>query len=438
MVKITDVELRSRAAKRGIRGGDVLISINENDINDVLDYRFYLAEEKIILKLLRGGQEFSVEIKKGVYDDIGLCFETPLMTPKQSCKNKCIFCFIDQLPSGMRDTLYFKDDDSRLSFLHGNYITLTNLKDADIARITKMHISPMNISVHTMNPRLRVEMMKNKRAGEVLSYMRMLADAGITLHAQIVLCRGINDGEELAYSMKELSRLYPRLESVSIVPAGLTDFRDGLYPLTQYTKEEARDVISQVNKFAEDFKAKHGSRLFFVGDEMYIKAGLPIPSDEYYEEYTQIENGVGMLRSLTEEFESAIRYTSDFNINGKRCVSVATGAAAYPYISELARAAEAAIPELEVKVYKIINKFFGEQITVSGLLTGKDIFEQLSGKDLGCELIIPENTLKCGEDIFLCGMTLAELEDKLKIKVRVSPSDGGGFLDALAGYEEEE
>ena len=301
MVTVTEVTPRSRAAKRGIRAGDVLLAINGHEIRDVLDYRFYLAEETVRLSLRRGEKTFEKKIRKETYDDIGLSFETALMDKKQSCRNKCIFCFIDQLPRGMRDSLYFKDDDARLSFLHGNYITLTNLTDADIDRIIEMHISPINVSVHTTNPELRVRMMHNKRAGEVLSYLDRLAAAGITLRAQIVLCRGINDGEELVRSMHDLARLYPALDSVSVVPAGLTAHREGLYPLTAYTPEEAAGVIRTVEEFAAAHRAARGSRLVFAADELYLRAGLEIPPEDAYEGYPQIENGVGMLRSFYEE-----------------------------------------------------------------------------------------------------------------------------------------
>ena len=277
MVTITDVLPKSRAARAGIVAGDVLHKINQKEIRDVLDYRFYLAEKEITLSLSRGGSPYEVRIKKQEYDDIGLDFETPLMDKKHSCENKCVFCFIDQLPKGMRSTLYFKDDDSRLSFLHGNYITLTNLHKEDIQRIIDMHISPINISVHTTNPELRVKMMKNKRSGEVLSYIRMLADAGITLCCQIVLCRGLNDGEELTRTMTDLAAFAPAMESTSVVPAGLTRFRDGLYPLEPFTPKECADVIRQITEFGDQCLKKHGSRLFYPADEFYIQAGLPLP-----------------------------------------------------------------------------------------------------------------------------------------------------------------
>ena len=440
MVKVTFVADNSRAQKAGIAAEDILLSINGNEINDVLDYRFYLANSLISLELMRGESVYTTKIIKSEYDDIGLDFETPLMDKKHSCLNKCIFCFIDQLPSGMRDTLYFKDDDSRLSFLHGNYITLTNLSDKDVDRIIKMHISPVNVSVHTTNPELRVKMMKNKNAGRVLSYLDRFKEAGITICAQIVLCKGINDKEELERSMTDLKKLFPALSSCSVVPAGLTKFRDGLYPLEAFTKEECADVINQVETFGAKCLSELGSRLFYAADEFYIKSGLPIPDDEYYEDYAQIENGVGMIRSLECEFSSEL----DFLLDGKesitldrpRRVSIATGAASYTHIKELAALAESRIKGLKVNVYEIKNRFFGESITVSGLLTGADLSDQLQELDLGDELLLSSNTLRAEGDMFLCGMTPKELSENLGgIKISFSKNDGAELLAAILGQK---
>ena len=440
MVKVTFVADNSRAQKAGIAAEDILLSINGNEINDVLDYRFYLANSLISLELMRGESVYTTKIIKSEYDDIGLDFETPLMDKKHSCLNKCIFCFIDQLPSGMRDTLYFKDDDSRLSFLHGNYITLTNLSDKDVDRIIKMHISPVNVSVHTTNPELRVKMMKNKNAGRVLSYLDRFKEAGITICAQIVLCKGINDKEELERSMSDLKKLFPALSSCSVVPAGLTKFRDGLYPLEAFTKEECADVINQVETFGRKCLSELGSRLFYAADEFYIKSGLPIPDDEYYEDYAQIENGVGMIRSLECEFSSEL----DFLLDGKesitldrpRRVSIATGAASYTHIKELAALAESRIKGLKVNVYEIKNRFFGESITVSGLLTGADLSDQLQELDLGDELLLSSNTLRAEGDMFLCGMTPKELSKNLGgIKISFSKNDGAELLAAILGQK---
>ena len=437
MVKIVSVDKGSRAEAHGICGGDNLISINGREISDVLDYRFFLADRTICLRLSREGSEFEVTIVKKQYDDIGLEFETPLMDKKHSCENKCIFCFIDQLPKGMRKTLYFKDDDSRLSFLHGNYITLTNLHDKDIDRIIEMHISPVNVSVHTTNPELRVKMMHNKRAGEVLSYMKKLADAGISLCGQIVLCKGINDGEELERSMRDLSALFPAMQSVSIVPAGLTRYREKLYPLECFSKEESAQVIEQVDRFARELEANIGSRMFFCSDEFYLKAELPLPEEDYYEGYPQIENGVGMITSLVTEFRGELDYLDEYLASYKapRRVSIATGAAAYDTIKQMAIELEARIEGLQVDVYKIINHFFGETITVSGLLTGKDIAEQLDGKELGELLLFPGNALRAGEDIFLDDMTPDELSRSLNVAVAPSRNSGEGFICDVLGVE---
>lgn len=436
MVKITSVNNNSRAFRAGILAEDILLTINGREISDVLDYRFFLTDKTVTLCLMRGEETFEVTIKKQEYDDIGLEFETPLMDKKQSCHNKCIFCFIDQLPKGMRETLYFKDDDSRLSFLHGNYITLTNLHKKDIDRIIEMHISPINVSVHTTNPELRIKMMHNKRAGEVLGYMKMLSDAGISLCGQIVLCRGINDGEELVRSMRDLSELFPQMQSVSIVPAGLTKFRDKLYPLTEYTKEEAAEVIDTVDAFAKEMKEKYGQRMFFCADELYLKSGRELPDEDYYEGYPQIENGVGMITSLEGEFYSELDYLDEYleNYSGSRHISIATGVAAYDSIKKMAVELEARVEGLKIDVYKIINYFFGESITVAGLLTGKDMSEQLMSKTLGEELIFPSNTLRAGEDIFLDDMTPTMLSEILGVKVSPSAETGDGFIrQALCG-----
>ena len=437
MVKIMRVESGSRADRAGIRAGDKLISINGREIRDVLDYRFFLAEQSVTLKVSRESEEIEVVIKKQQYDDIGLDFETPLMDKKHSCENKCVFCFIDQLPRGMRKTLYFKDDDSRLSFLHGNYITLTNLHDEDIDRIIEMHISPVNISVHTTNPTLRVQMMHNKRAGEVLSYMKRLADAGISLCGQIVLCKGLNDGKELDRSMRDLSELFPAMQSVSIVPAGLTRFRQKLYPLEGFTKEDSAAVIEQVDRFAKEFEDKNGSRMFFCSDEFYLKAELPLPEESYYEGYPQIENGVGMITSLVTEFREELDYLDEYLENYKqpRHVSIATGAAAYDTIKTMAAELEARIEGLQIDVYKIINYFFGETITVSGLLTGKDISEQLEGCDLGDLLLFPSNALRADGDLFLDDMSPEELSQRLGVPVSPARDSGEGFICDALGVE---
>ncbi len=435
MVKITGLERGSYAARAGVAEGDTLISINGNEINDVLDYRFYLTEREIKLILEGTAGEYEVTVKKGEYDDIGLDFETPLMDKKHTCKNGCIFCFIDQNPEGLRDTLYFKDDDSRLSFLHGNYVTLTNMNDADVARIIKMRISPINVSIHTTNPELRVRMMKNKRSGEVLRYLDDFKNAGLNMCGQIVLCRGVNDGEELRRTLRDLSEYYPSLTSVSIVPAGLTAYRKGLYPLSDFTREEAREIIRLVNSFGDRCIERYGTRMFYVADELYLKAGYEIPYAEYYEDYPQIENGVGLLRSFADEFDEAMEDVEGLAsyAQGGRRVTVATGVAAYPMLSDFAARVMSRSDAVKINVRKIVNNFFGESITVAGLLTGKDISAQLCGEELGDELLVPRAALRHGEEIFLCGMTLSELSDKLGVPVRAIDADGYAFAEAVFG-----
>ena len=431
MVKITGVDKKSYAEKAGIKPSDELISINGNEINDVLDYRFYLAERSVTLVLRSPSEEYTVTVKKGEYDDIGLNFETPLMDKKHTCKNGCIFCFIDQNPKGLRDTIYFKDDDSRLSFIHGNYITLTNMNDKDVERIVKMRFSPINVSIHTTNPDLRVRMMKNKRAGEVLKYLDTFKEAGLDIRGQIVLCRGINDGEELKRTLADLERFYPSLSSVSVVPAGLTKHREGLFPLSDFTREEAKEIIGAVEEIACRCLKRYGTRIFFAADELYQKAELELPSEEYYEEYPQLENGVGMLRSFIEDVNIAKDDCKE--LEKTRKISVATGAAAYPTICDTCRELEEKHTNLQITVYKITNNFYGESITVSGLLTGKDMLEQLKNKELYDELLIPAQALRHPELDFLCGMTLKELEASLGVKVTPTGETGFDFVDAVLG-----
>ena len=434
MVKITEVMPHSRAAKAGIKSGDILISINGREICDVLDYRFYLAEKKVKLLLKRNEESFETVIIKREYDDIGLDFETPLMDKKRSCENKCVFCFIDQLPKGMRETLYFKDDDSRLSFLHGNYVTLTNMHERDIDRIIEMHISPVNVSVHTTNPELRCKMMHNKRAGEVLSYLKKLADAGINICAQIVLCKGINDGDELDRTLHDLMELRPSLQSVAIVPSGLTKFREGLYPLESFSKEDARNVITQINAYGNWCLKQFGTRLFFPADEFYIKAELPLPNDEFYEDYSQIENGVGMLTDMQTCIDIALEDTEEFaDFKAPRCISIATGYAAYEHILSISKKLESAFSGLKIHVYKIKNDFFGDSITVAGLLTAKDISAQLKGKELGDALLIPSTALRADGEVFLDDVTPNELSKMLSVEVLPTSSEANEFILNVLG-----
>lgn len=423
-VEIKSVKKWSVAFFKGVRAGDRLLSINSNEINDFLDYDFYMKEEALTLELERKGKIKAVKIKKSPEDDIGLEFESYLMDKQKRCKNKCIFCFIDQNPEGMRESIYFKDDDSRLSFLFGNYITLTNLEDSDIDRIIKMHISPVNVSVHTMNKELRVKMMKNKRAGECLSYIYRLAEAGIELNTQLVLCPGINDGEELEYSISELSRLYPAVRSIAAVPVGVTRHREGLFDMPEYTAEAAAQVIDIIDRMGGELKKKHGTRLVYAADEFYLKAGRSIPDADYYEDYPQIENGVGMWTSFADEAEDIISEL-DVKADIKKSLSLATGAAAYPLINETAKRLSAIYPGLEINTYEIKNDFYGHSVTVAGLITGGDLINQLRGRVLGQELIIPDVMLRSEGDLFLDNVSLEDAERELGVKIRtVSESTG--------------
>ena len=434
MVTVYGIVPGSDAERNGVKVGDKLHTVNGSEINDVLDYRFYLTDTKVLLTLERDGVFYKIEILKEMYADIGLEFETYLMDKKRSCRNGCIFCFIDQLPKGLRETLYFKDDDSRLSFLMGNYITLTNLSDGDVDRIIKMRISPVNISVHTTNPELRVMMMKNKNAGASLGYLKRLKDAGIELNLQIVLCKGINDGAELERSMRDIAELFPEASSCSVVPAGLTKFRDKLYPLSPYTPCECAEVIRQVTAFGDECEKKYGSRIFFCGDEFYIKSGTPLPDEPFYEGYPQIENGVGMITSMRAEFDYALECALD---NGSlRTLSIATGKAAFGFMKELAQKAEAVHSGLKVNVFEIENNFFGKNITVAGLLTAKDVCEQLQKPAenglLGQRLLLPRVMLRSEGDLTLDGVTPEEISEKLGVEIRFVESDGQALADELA------
>ncbi len=431
-VEIKSVKKWSALFFKGVKAGDKLLSINGNEINDFLDYQFYLQEEKLSLEFEHMGKVKTVSLRKKQEEDIGLEFESYLMDKEQRCHNKCIFCFIDQNPKGMRETIYFKDDDSRLSFLFGNYITLTNLNDKDIDRIIKMHISPVNISVHTMNKELRVKMMHNKRAGECLDYIKRLADAGIELNTQLVLCPGINDGKELEYSLQELSELYPAVQSIAAVPVGTTKHREGLFSMPQYTKEAAAEVIDIIQKFGDDFKEKHGTRLAYAADEFYLKAERDIPDADYYESYPQIENGVGMWTSLNDEVSDVLR-DIDPDADVERKLSVATGVAAYPLIRDIADRIMAVYPKLQVNVYEIKNDFYGHTITVAGLITGQDLINQLSDKELCGLLLIPEVMLMADGNLFLDNYSVEDVEKALKVKIDTVASDGADLVNKIIG-----
>ena len=434
-VLIDSVTPHTPAAKAGIHAGDRLLTINGNVIRDVLDYRFYMIDTALTVEVERKDKLLSFHIKKAEYDELGLEFTDYLMDRQHHCANKCVFCFVDQLPKGMRETLYFKDDDDRLSFLHGNYVTLTNLHDEDIDRLLTMHISPVNVSVHTTNPELRVKMMKNKRAGEVLKYLPKLAEGGIALCTQIVLCKNLNDGKELDRTMHDLVKLYPALRSCAIVPVGLTKFREKLYPLEMFDRQGAAQVIAQVDAFGAECKEKYGTRLFYCADELYLKAGLPLPEDDYYEEYSQIQNGVGMITSLETEFRTELKYLDEYTegFRPPRRVSIVTGVAAYDEIKSVADRLCERVDGLSVTVYKIINHFFGESVTVAGLLTGKDVAEQLAGHDLGDELLFPRVMLRADGDLFLDDTTPAWLSERLGVPAKPSGGDAPELIHAILG-----
>ena len=432
-VKVFSVEKDSYGAIAGVQGGDILVSINGTEIFDVLDYRFCIQAKKLKLSLERNGEPFSVSIRKSdEFADIGLEFETYLMDKHHSCKNKCIFCFVDQMPKGMRDTLYFKDDDSRLSFLFGNYITLTGLCPRELQRIIDMHISPVNISVHTMNPKLRVEMMKNPHSGEVLENIKLFAENGIEMNTQLVLCPGINDGDELRFSLSELGKLYPAVKSIAAVPVGLTKFRDGLYPLRPYTKEEASRVIDIIDEFNAHFSFyNNGEILAYASDEFYLLAERELPTADYYGVFNQLDNGVGVCALLKDEFMQAIEEIQSKPLS--RNVTIATGEAAYGLLKELSSVAMSKFPGLKVNVIKIINEFFGETVTVAGLITGKDFKAQLKGKNLGDALLIPAVSLRKERDRFLDDVTLEELSEYLGIQAVAVENDGYKLLEMIIG-----
>ncbi len=426
----------SIAEEAGIEKGDRILSINGEKIRDIFDYRFLTVNEELNIEILKpDGEIWEVEIEKEEYEDLGIEFDSFMMDEASSCTNKCIFCFIDQLPRGMRKTLYFKDDDSRLSFLTGNYVTLTNMKDEEIDRIIRYRMSPINISVHTTNPELRVKMLNNRFAGRILDTMKKLVDGGITLNCQIVLCRNINDGSELERTLADLTWLYPGVNSVSVVPVGLTKHRQGLYPLVPYDRASAEEVLETVEKFQDEVLKKHKSRVVYPSDEFFILAGREIPSHEYYEDFPQIENGVGMIALMRHEFDVALKDmagTCSVPARG-RDVSIATGVLAAPFIRQLAERLEQRFNGLKVNVYAVENNFFGPLVTVTGLLTGSDIVSQLKGKELGKELLLSVSVLKAGERILLDDYTVDDLESALGVKIRIVENNGRDFIGAVLG-----
>ena len=414
-----------------VESGDTVIAINGNQILDVLDYKFFAYDKSLKVRLRRpDGSEYELDVKKNEGGDLGLNFESYLMDKPRSCSNACVFCFIDQLPRGMRKTMYFKDDDARLSFLLGNYITLTNLSPREIDRIIALHISPINVSVQTTNPELRCKMLRNKRAGESIDVMRRFAKAGIVMNCQIVCCPGLNDGEELLRSMQDLEQMHPAVHSVSIVPVGLTKFREKLYPLTPFTPEHAAETIDLVESFGDKCVHRHGTRIFFCGDEMYIKAGRDLPDEDFYEEYTQLENGVGMIRLLDTEFRSALKLSDEPDYTD---FSIATGTSAAPYFEQFIAMAREKYPGIKGRVYAIENDFFGHSINVTGLITGGDLIRQLKDKPLGERLFISQNMLRRQEMDFLDDVLLEDAVEALGVPIYPIESDGFALWDAISG-----
>ena len=428
----------SIAEELEIGAGDRVLEINGTEIEDIFDYRFLIQDSQIeVLVEKPDGEQWVLEVEKDADEDLGIEFESGLMDEYRHCQNKCVFCFIDQMPPGMRETLYFKDDDSRLSFLQGNYVTLTNMSDRDVERICQYHLSPINISFQAMKPELRCRMLNNRFAGDALKKVDVLDRAGIRMNGQIVLCKGLNDGNELAYSIERLMEYIPNLESVSVVPVGLTRYREGLYPLEPFDGEEAGKVIDLIERYQGECFRKYGTHFIHASDEWYIMAGREMPEAERYDGYLQLENGVGMLRLMLDEFWDEMDdrrkcgRLPNFEMRGE--LSIATGLLPYPYIQRMAEEIQKECPSVTVHVYPITNFFFGELITVSGLLTGQDLQGQLAGKALGERLLLPVNMLRSGEDVFLDDMTVRDLEKALQVPINIVKSSGHEFVKAIIG-----
>ena len=420
--RIKTVAPESPAARAGIRPGDKLLRVNGNRIADVLDYMYFAYDEESVFEMERDGEIFTAAVEKDAGQDAGLEFEEYLMDGMRSCANNCVFCFVDQMPPGMRETLYFKDDDVRLSFLTGSYLTLTNMGEREVQRVIDLKISPINVSVHTMDPDLRCLMLGNKNAGRGIDILKRFAHAGIELNCQIVCCPGLNDGRELARTMRRLARLAPQVHSCSVIPVGLTRFREGLYPLKPFDRELARETVALVERFGEHCRKRHGSRIFFCSDELYLKADLPIPEDDFYEGYPQLENGVGLLRLLYTEFEEALANASG-DARGTRA-TIATGVSAARTLTRLRDLAKAKYPNIQTEIVPIVNDFFGHTIDVAGLITGRDLIAQLKGRDLGERVYITNRMLRDGGNVFLDDVTLRDAESALGVPV--TPIDNGG------------
>ena len=428
------VEPLSIAEELGIEPGDKLISINDNVIEDVFDYHYLVNDEELVVLIEKAdGEEWELEIEKDYEEDLGITFEQGLMDEYRSCRNKCIFCFIDQMPKGMRETLYFKDDDSRLSFLQGNYITLTNMSDHDVERMVQYHLEPINISFQTTNPELRCKMLHNRFAGDALKKVDKLYEGGIHMNGQIVLCKGVNDGEELERSIRDLTKYLPYLQSVSVVPVGLTKYRDGLYPLEPFSKEDAIKVLDTIENWQKKIYEEYGLHFIHAGDEWYILAEREMPEEERYDGYMQLENGVGMLRLLINEFDEAL---ADLEGDERKAeVSIATGKLAYPFLQKMKEKLQVKFPNVKVHLYWIRNDFFGEKITVAGLITGQDLIAQLKGRELGSKLLLPCNMLRDGEEVFLDDVTLIQVKDSLQVEIDIVKSSGWDFVERILNDE---
>ena len=430
-VKIFDVNQNSPAARAGVQKGETLLSINTNEIADVLDYRFYQVNRELELEIQSAdGNVRKVNVHKGEYEELGLEFETYLMDKQHSCRNKCIFCFIDQLPKGLRKSLYFKDDDSRLSFLFGNYITLTNITEHEIKRIIKMHISPINVSVHTTNPELRCKMMNNRFAGDTLKYLKRFAEAGITLNCQIVACPGINDGDELLRTMKDLEQF--GVAMTAIVPVGLTAYREGLYPLEEYNQATATQTLDLIEKFGDKCKKKYGRRIFFAADEFYLLAKREIPAPEFYEDFAALEDGVGMIAFLTDDVRWALEeYETDSTLSST--VTIACGTGVYEHMKKIMVLINEKFPNITIRTRAIKNNFFGGSVNVSGLVTGGDLIEQLKGENLGARLVIPSSMLRFENDLFLDDVSTDDVEKALGIELVPVNNNGNDLVKAIVG-----
>ena len=420
----------SIAEELELEPGDILVSVNNQKIEDVFDYRYLMNDEYVELLVEKSdGEIWELEVEKDYTEDLGVEFESGLMDDYRSCSNHCIFCFIDQMPPGMRETLYFKDDDSRLSFLQGNYVTLTNMSQHDIDRIIHYHLSPINISFQTMNPELRCKMLHNRFAGDSLKKVDLLYEAGITMNGQIVLCKGINDGQELEYSLEKLSAYAPLLQSVSVVPVGLTKYREGLYPLQAFTKEDAESVLDIIHRWQEKMMKEHGIHFIHASDEWYILAEKELPMEETYDGYLQLENGVGMLRLLEIEVAKALeeRIGDDRTV----CGTIATGKLAAPFMERFVKMIQEKYPNVEICVQTIKNRFFGEEITVSGLITGQDLKEQLCGQNLGEKVLIPCNMLRSGENVFLDDLTVEAVSKEIGTEIVVVDEGGEELIYSI-------